>query len=146
MKRRLVSLYAALLAVTIALASVPAFAQDAGMSAAREVTSVVRSQIDAFSEDDAEKAFSLATEATQLLAGTPNAFLQVVKRQFAPIYRHRDAVFSDPEIIGSHALQIVQLTDHDNFIWIAIYQVERETDGAWKVDGCQLFETRDASI
>jgi hypothetical protein len=122
-----------------------ASAEEPAANAAQAVTQVVQSQLDAFAEDNAEKAFSLATAATQSLAGTPNAFLRVIKRQFTPIYRHRDALFSEPEIIGEHALQVVQLTDHDNLVWIAIYQVEREPDGTWKVDGCQLFETKDMS-
>lgn len=146
MLSRLLSLYAALLALTCSLAAVPAAGQESDRSAAQEVRLVVQLQLDAFSEDDAEKAFSLATEATQTLAGTPGKFLHVIKQQFKPIYRHRDALFSEPEIIGPHALQVVQLTDHDNLVWIAIYQVELERDGAWKVDGCQLFETSDMSI
>lgn len=147
MKRRLTSLYAAFLALVLGLAANAAAAQeDFDINAAREISLVVQSQLDAFSEDDAERAFSLATEATQNLAGTPGEFMRVIKQQFTPIYRHRAALFSKPEIIGKHALQVVQLTDHDNFVWIAIYQVEREGNGAWKVDGCQLFETKEMSI
>ncbi len=127
------------------LAGAHALAQETVASTAQAVTQVVQSQLSAFAEGDAEKAFSLATAATQSLAGTPGELMRVIKHRFAPIYRHRQALFSEPEIIGTHGLQVVQLIDHDNLVWIAIYQVEHEADGTWKVDGCQLFETNNLS-
>lgn len=108
---------------------------------AQAVREVVHLQINALADDDAEKAYSLTTSATQQLLGSPNNLLSFIKDEFAPIYRPRHAMFQETEIIGQHALQIVQLIDSSGLIWIAIYQVELETDGKWKVDGCRLFET-----
>lgn len=121
-------------------------AEEYSAHAAQAVTRVVQSQLNAFADDDAERAYGLATLATQSLAGTPHELLRIIKQRFTPIYRHRHALFSEPEIIGAHALQVVQLTDHDDLVWIAIYEVEREEDGSWKVDGCRLFETNNQSI
>lgn len=140
------SLAAVCLAAVVGFSAGHAEAEDGAANSAQAITGVVRLQLEAFADDDAEKAFSLSTETTRNLAGTPNEFMQVIRRKFTPIYRHRQAFFSEPEIIGPHALQVVQLIDHDNLIWIAIYQVEQETDGAWRIDGCQLFETDDMSI
>ncbi|MGV3741660.1 MAG: DUF4864 domain-containing protein [Burkholderiaceae bacterium] len=138
---------ALLVVLAFSMTAAHAIAQEstASTAQAQAITQVVRLQLAAFAEDDAEKAFSLATAETQSLAGTPTELLRVIKRRFAPVYRHRQALFSEPEIIGTHGLQVVQLIDHENLVWIAIYQVEREADGTWKVDGCQLFETKDFS-
>jgi hypothetical protein len=38
------------------------------------------------------------------------------------------------------------LTDRENIVWIAIYEMEQEADGSWKIDGCSLFETTSVSI
>ncbi|MDQ9171671.1 DUF4864 domain-containing protein [Oxalobacteraceae bacterium R-40] len=135
-----------LLSFILGLAVGHAAAQEAHGSVAQAVTQVVRSQLNAFAEDDAETAFKLSTASTRQLIGTPDGLLSVIKHKFTPIYRHRKAMFSEPEIINRSALQIVHLTDADNLVWIAIYQVEQEADGIWRVDGCQLFETRSMSI
>jgi hypothetical protein len=146
MKHRFPIVKTIFVALVLSLCCVQSAAQENHGKAAQAVMLVVQSQLLAFAEDDAETAFSLATESTQSLARTPNDFLKVIKQRFTPIYRHRNAVFSEPEIIEGHALQVVQLIDHDNLVWIAIYEVEREADGTWKVDGCQLFETNNMSI
>jgi hypothetical protein len=134
------------IALVFAVACIQAAAQESPGKAAQAVTLVVQSQLQAFADDDAETAFNLATASTQKLAGTPNDFLTVIKQRFTPIYRHRHALFSEPEIIEGHALQVVQLIDHDNLVWIALYEVERAADGTWRIDGCQLFETNNMSI
>jgi hypothetical protein len=146
MKHRFFIVQTIFIALVFSLGCAQSAAQETYGKAAQAVTLVVQSQLHAFAEDDAETAFSLATESTQNLAQTPNDFLNVIKQRFTPIYRHRHALFSEPEIIEGYALQVVQLIDHDNLVWIAIYEVEREADGTWKVDGCQLFETNNMSI
>jgi hypothetical protein len=146
MKHRFFIVRTIFIALVFSLGCAHSKAQESDGKAVQAVTLVVQSQLLAFADDDAETAFSLATKSTQKLAGTPNDFLKVIKQRFTPIYRHRNALFSEPEIIEGHALQVVQLIDHDNLVWIAIYEVEREADGAWKIDGCQLFETNTMSI
>lgn len=146
MKHRYLIVKTIFIVLVFSLGLTQSMAQETHRKAAQAVTLVVQSQLHAFAEDDAETAFNLATESTQSLARTPNDFLKVIKQRFTPIYRHRHALFSEPEIIEGHALQIVQLIDHDNLVWIAIYEVEREADGKWKIDGCQLFETNNMSI
>ena len=146
MQRSLVTLRNFLLPLILCVAVGHAAAQQAQPSVAHAVTQVVQSQLNAFAQDDAETAFKLSTASTRQLIGTPNELLSVIKHKFAPIYRHSKAIFAKPEIINRSALQIVHLTDADNLVWIAIYQVEQEADGIWRVDGCQLFETRSISI
>jgi hypothetical protein len=107
---------------------------------------VVQSQLDAFAEDDAVKAFDLSTSSTQNLLGTPGNFLQLIKEQYPAVYRNRRAFFSATEIFDEQALQVVQLTDPDNYVWVAIYKMQREVDGSWKIQGCKLLETTSVLI
>jgi hypothetical protein len=80
------------------------------------------------------------------LIGTPDRFLQLIKDQYPPVYRNRRALFSPPERIDGHTVVIVRLTDSENMVWLAIYELLREPDGAWKIDGCDLVETAIVSI
>jgi hypothetical protein len=41
---------------------------------------------------------------------------------------------------------MVDLIDENSRVWIAVYRMERDTDGVWKIDGCQLHETGGISI
>jgi uncharacterized protein (DUF2249 family) len=113
---------------------------------AQAIRDVVQSQLDAFAEDDAAKAFNLATSATRSMLGNPDNFLRLIKEQYPPIYRHRLALFSLPQIANGQAFQIVRLTDTDNQVWLAIYQMQQEPDGSWKIEDCKLFETTSVSI
>jgi hypothetical protein len=113
---------------------------------AEAIQDVVQSQLDALSEDDAGRAFSLATEHMRSLIGTPDRFLQMIKDQYPPVYRNRRALFSPPERIDGHTIVIVRLTDKDNSVWLAVYELTREADGAWKIEGCNLVETTTVSI
>jgi hypothetical protein len=115
-------------------------------SDAQAIHDVVQSQLDAFSEDDASRAFSLATEHMRALIGTPDRFLQMIKDQYPPVYRNRLALFSQPERIDGHTVIIVRLTDSDNLVWLAVYELAREADGAWKIEGCNLVETTTVSV
>jgi hypothetical protein len=113
---------------------------------AQAIHDVVQSQLNAFSEDDAGRAFSLATEHMRSLIGTPDRFLKMIKDQYPPVYRNRLALFSEPERIDGHTVVIVRLTDKDNLVWLAVYELTREVDGAWKIEGCNLIETATVSI
>jgi hypothetical protein len=143
MMRRALGLLALLIGL---LASRAGFAEEISAADASAILAAVQSQLDAFADDDAAKAFDLATPATRALLGTPDRFLKLIKDQYPPIYRNRSVQFSTPEMIEGHALIMARLTDRENIVWIAIYEMEQEADGSWKIDGCSLFETTSVSI
>ncbi len=107
---------------------------------------VVQTQLNAFAEDDAVGAFELATTDAQVKVGSPDKFLHLVKQHYNPIYRHRTAMFSLPEVIEGETIQIVRVTDRDSHVWVAVYHMQRDQDGSWKIDGCELLETTSISI
>lgn len=135
-----------LILLAVLLLPWPAVAEEMPAADALAIHSVVQSQLDAFAADDASTAFELATSSARTLLGSPEQFLQLIKDQYPPVYRNRGALFSTPEMIDGHALLMVRLTAGDNVVWIAIYEMQQESDGNWKVDGCNLFETTSVSI
>lgn len=106
----------------------------------------VQTQLDAFAEDDAVGAFELATSDTQTKIGSPDNFLHLVKKHYSPIYRHQIVIFSQPEVIEGETIQVVRVTDRDSHVWLAVYHMQREADGSWKIGGCHLLETTSISI
>jgi hypothetical protein len=119
-----------------------------GVSAAdaKAIRATVQSQLEAFAQDDAVRAFGLATESARMQVGSPDNFLRMVREHYTPIYRNRLALFSVPEVIHGKTVLMVRLTDSDGRVWLAIYQMQQETDRSWKVDGCQLLQTSSVSV
>lgn len=122
------------------------FAQALSRADAQAIHDVIQSQLDAFAADDAVKAFELAAPSTQASLGDSEKFLQLIKEKYPPIYRHRVAIFQDPEIVDGSAHQVVRLTDRDNLVWVAVYRMQQEPDGEWKIEGCKLLETTSVSV
>lgn len=110
------------------------------------IQAAIRGQLHAFSEDDAEGAFALSTPSIRSQMGSPENFLRVIKEDYSPIYRHLIVIFSAPEILDDTIIQIVRLTDRESRVWLAIYSMQRDPAGGWKIDGCQLLETSNVSV
>ena len=73
-----------LAALLIGLAA-PARAAD-DVAAAQNV---IRSQVDAFSHDDAAAAYSYAAPAIQDIFPQADIFMSMVRDSYAPVYRHK---------------------------------------------------------
>lgn len=113
---------------------------------ARSIQAAVRGQLQALAQDDAESAFALSTPSIRSQMGSPENFLRVIKEEYSPMYRHLIVIFSAPENLGDSIIQIVRLTDRESRVWMAIYSMQRDAVGSWKIDGCQLLETDSVSI
>ena len=126
-------------ALVIALTPLLAGAQGVSPGDARAVRRVIEAQIDAFRRDDAARAFSYATADIRLTFGTAENFLEMVRSQYAVVYRPRSVAFDPPIFVADGELvQPVRLTDAEGRAWVAIYPMQRGSDGVWRTNGCQL--------
>ena len=105
---------------------------------ARAVREVIEAQLDAFQNDDAPRAFSYATANIRESFGTPENFMLMVRTSYPVVYRPKAVKFEPPQVIDDEVVQPVRLTDADGRTWIAIYPMQREPDGKWRINGCQL--------
>ena len=140
MKRRLLAIGSLLFALGMPLGGIAAAAPVSAVDA-RSIQAVVKSHIAALSQDDADQVFESATSATQIEFGSPEDFLQLIKQEYRPIYQSRHAIFASPEVIDGDTIQVVNVTDDSDHVWVALFRMERDTDGRWKIDGCQRIQT-----
>lgn len=126
--------------------SLRAGAADLGQKEETAIQSAVQLQIEALANDDADRAFALTTETTRSRLGSPGNFLKMIKEQYDPVYRHRLALYQSPQIVLGKVYQVVRLTDLDSHVWLAIYLMHKDAEGTWKIDGCQLIETKTIAI
>ena len=105
-----------------------------------EIRAVINRQIDAFKRDDARGAFALVSPDVQEAFGTPERFLDVVRVSYRAVYRPSAVAFLGLTVLGSDAVQQVQLTDRSGGIWYAYYAMQRQKDGSWRTNGCRLVQ------
>ncbi len=134
---RLKALWLAILLLT----GMPALAQaplDMPAPDRAAIRSTIESQMAAFRRDDGEAAFAFATPGIQAMFGTPESFLEMVRRGYAPVYRPRSVEFAD--IVGDpeHPVQLVHVVGPDGEAVIAAYEMARESTG-WRINGCVLL-------
>ena len=128
-----------LLAFIIAAAPLLFAAQSAvSPDDARAVRAVIEAQLDAFRADDAARAFSLATPGIREKFGSPENFMDMVRRAYAVVYRPQSVAFEAPVVVDGQVVQPVRMTDAEGRAWLAIYPMQRQPDGSWRTDGCQL--------
>jgi hypothetical protein len=104
---------------------------------AAAIRAVISEQLDAFARDDGPRAFSLATAGIQAQFRNPEVFMDMVKSQYAVVYRPKSVHFDPPELIEGQIIQPVRMTDAGGRTWMAIYPMLRE-GGRWRTNGCLL--------
>jgi hypothetical protein len=109
----------------------------------RAIRSVIEAQISAFRADDGERAFSFAAPSIRGIFLTADNFMAMVRRGYEPVYRPRDVRFGDLIDVEQTLVQKVIVTTPDGKQVLALYSMERQSDGSWRISGCMLAEPDD---
>src|ERR1700687_2517915 len=105
---------------------------------------VIRSQVEAFSRDDAAAAYSYAAPAIQEIFPQADIFMSMVRNAYAPVYRHKSFDFGEARVADGTIAQRVHIVDADGIPWEALYTLELEPDGSVKISGCVLLKAGQA--
>lgn len=125
---------ALMLALSFAAQAAPVSKADA-----RKIRAVIQSQLDAFARDDARGAFAFAAPGIRKMFGTPERFLAMVREGYPVVYRPASVGFLAPEASGATVIQAVEMADGEGTLWVAVYQLERQRGGAWRITSCELM-------
>jgi hypothetical protein len=121
-------------------------AADGGAAPAAEIHQTITRQIEAFRRDDAETAFALAAPAIQRLFGDPERFMAMVAQDYRPVFRSRRIAFDGLFRQGEEMVQKVVITGPDGVPVVALYRLERDETGAWRINGCVLLSPEESPI
>lgn len=110
------------------------------------IQAVIERQIEAFRQDDAAGAFAVASPMIQAKFGSPENFLQMVQTAYQAVYRPQYVAFKDLHVADSMTIQQVFLIGPDGVPVMALYMMEKQPDGAWKIDGCYLRTIKDERL
>ena len=106
---------------------------------------VIRSQVEAFSRDDAAAAYSHAAPAIQEIFPQADIFMSMVRNDYAPVYRHKSFDFGEARVSDGTIAQRVHIVDADGIPWEALYTLELQPDGSVKITGCVLLRAGQAA-
>jgi uncharacterized protein DUF4864 len=105
---------------------------------------VIRAQEQAFVRDDASAAYSHAAPAIREVFPAPDIFMSMVQSGYAPVYRHKSFEFGESKIEGGRIAQRVHIIDANGEAWEALYTLEQQPDGSYKITGCTLLKAGQA--
>lgn len=110
------------------------------------VQGVIQQQLDAFTRDDAATAYSHAAPGIKQMFPTQDIFMDLVRKAYPPVYRRRAHEFSALEETGAVLKQTVEIVDAEGTEWTALYTLERQPDGSWKITSCNLIKKPGVSV
>lgn len=102
-----------------------------------DIRTVINQQLEAFLNDDFEKAFSFATTNIQRIFQSPEGFETMVRRGYPMIHRHKNVEFLELREAADHSYQMLLIEDQQQGKHVIIYLM-KQTDQGWRVDGVRV--------
>jgi len=134
-----------IVSVLVVFAVGPAEAQTSDVDKAA-IRQVIQSQIAAFQKDDGPTAYGYASPTIQEKFVNPDIFMEMVRTGYAAVYHPREVEFRDLKVENGRLLQEVFVVGPDGNPALAIYEMQRQPDGSWRINGCWLTGAPDQSV
>ena len=106
---------------------------------------IIAQQIEAFLNDDAKSAYSFASPTIRQKFPDEASFFEMVKRGYAPVYRPGNYGFGRSKVSGDVILQEVLISASGGKHWTAIYQLVRQSEGSYKINGVHMSPSKAGS-
>jgi hypothetical protein len=104
----------------------------------RAIKEVIGEQLAALKAGDGAKAFAHAAPGIRQQFGTPEVFLAMVRNAYGALVAARYTEFLEGAVIEGHVIQPLRLVGPDNTVRVALYTMQKQVDGRWKIAGCVL--------
>ena len=111
-----------------------------------QIISVVSSQLQAFQDDDFEKAYSYASPTIKTIFPDYKKFRDMVVGQYQAVYRPKSINFGNVTTQGGTTFLEVYLVDPDGIFVTAIYTMQQQEDDSWLINGCILNQAKSDQI
>lgn len=110
------------------------------------IRTMIEQQIKAFLKNDADTAYSFAAPDIKAIYPDKDDFFAMVKKSYEPVYHPGNYAFGRSRSIdnGGTIYQEVLISGRDGKDWTAIYQVMRQPDGGYKINGVQVVPDTDS--
>ncbi|MDB3875401.1 DUF4864 domain-containing protein [Amylibacter sp.] len=114
-------------------------------SSETEYQKVIRSQIEAFSNDDMEAAFEFASPSIKSIFGNYIRFGSMVRQGYPMVFRQKNLTFKETKSKNSVAFQNVLIEDFSGDLHLLRYRLIL-LKGSWKIAGVEFLRTEIMAI
>ena len=121
--------------------SVASLADSISATDKAEFQRIITAQITAFRADDGPAAYDFAAPVVRNIFPTPEIFMAMVKQGYPQVYRPQSFNFTEALIdpMGRPSQKMI-VVGPDGKSYIALYSMEKQPDGTWRISGCTLLE------
>ena len=112
-----------------------------GAGGRQAIRSIIQSQLGAFQRDDGHEAFSYASPGIRQMFQTAEIFMAMVRGGYPAVYRPRAVEFLETLVKDGRTVQMMRFIGPDGVAVIAMYTMERQPDGTWRISGVVLLRT-----
>ena len=121
--------------------SVASLADSISATDKAEFQRIITAQITAFKADDGPAAYDFAAPVVRNIFPSPEIFMTMVKQGYPQVYRPQSFNFTEALIdsMGRPSQKMI-VVGPDSKSYIALYSMEKQPDGTWRISGCTLLE------
>ena len=102
------------------------------------IRKTVGEQLEALRAGDAARAYGFASAGIQAQFRDAPTFLRMVQGSYAPLLDARHVQFLEGAVIDGRTIQPLRLVMSDETVLVALYEMQRDTGGRWRIAGCVL--------
>src|ERR1700674_5583166 len=104
----------------------------------KSIKQVIAAQRAALIAGEGAKAFGYATPAIRAQFGEADIFMAMVHLGYPALLTARYTEFLEGAVIDGLIIQPLRLIDADNSVRVALYTMEKQKNGAWRISGCRI--------
>ena len=104
----------------------------------KAIKAVIGDQLATLKKDDGARAFKHAAPALQAQFGDAATFLRMVHAGYQPLIDARHREYLDGAVVEGQVIQPVRLVLKDDTVLVALYTMQKDDAGRWRIAGCLL--------
>jgi hypothetical protein len=128
---------AAWLACALAFAA-PPIPQSLATQEWTAIRKVIDDQREALKAGDGAKAMTYAAPGIREQFGTPDNFMRMVREGYGALLTARRTQFLEGAVIEDAVVQPLRLVLADDTVLVALYQMQKQPNGEWRIAGCLI--------
>jgi hypothetical protein len=102
------------------------------------IRKTIGEQLAALRAGDGARAYAFASPGIRERFGDAPTFLRMVRDSYAPLLDARYTEFLDGAVIDGRTIQPLRLVLADDRVLVALYEMQRDDTGRWRIAGCAL--------
>ena len=109
-----------------------------------EIQNIIKKQIDAFTRNDYETAYSYASDEIKNMFADKKIFKNMIISSHSILINPKNVIFEKPMLLDKNMVaQKVKIIGINNLEVYAVYTVTKNTQRQWRIAGCVLIKNEE---